>query len=240
MNTLTSNPSLSEFAVESPAFRVHAGSEQTAESLLPLTTTVIWLLCFGIGIFGFVLPYARPHVVKAQPPTVEVELLNVNLSNVAEVTPANSGSDSVPAAMALPQAPQPVSVAEPSPSIAFTIPVKAFSRVTNVRRASYARSENENVAVAATPVQRITFGQGAGRQPAPEYPFRARREGQQGTVVVRLTVGENGSVLAAEAVSPCPWQLLNDSAVRTVKTRWQFAAGKMRVYEVPIRFELTM
>jgi TonB family protein len=87
-------------------------------------------------------------------------------------------------------------------------------------------------------VQPLTFGQGEGRQPAPEYPRRAMQEGQEGLVGVRFTVGENGRVLTAEPIAPAPWPLLNEAALRAVRERWRFRPGPPRSYEVAIRFEL--
>jgi TonB family protein len=65
------------------------------------------------------------------------------------------------------------------------------------------------------------------------------REGQEGTVTVRFSVGESGRVLTAEALKPSPWPLLDNAAVRVVRERWRFRAGEVRLYEVAIRFELT-
>ena len=87
-------------------------------------------------------------------------------------------------------------------------------------------------------VQRLTFGQGEGRQPSPEYPAQAIQQHQEGTVVVRLVVGENGQVSSAEATQPCPWPMLNEAALRAVRHQWRFPAGDLRVYEVAIRFQI--
>ncbi len=89
------------------------------------------------------------------------------------------------------------------------------------------------------PVQTLRYGQGEGKQPAPEYPASARREGQQGTVLVRFTVGTDGRVLAAEAVRPAPWPLLTQSALDVIRHRWRFSVGSLRAYEVSIRFQLS-
>lgn len=98
---------------------------------------------------------------------------------------------------------------------------------------------NPQMAQAApAPAQTLTYGQGEGRQPAPEYPRQAVREGQEGTVRVRFTVGESGRVLAAEAIDPCPWPLLNEAALRAIRERWRFRSGAPRAYEVSIRFAL--
>jgi protein TonB len=96
-----------------------------------------------------------------------------------------------------------------------------------------------NIAQSVPAPQQLTYGQGEGRQPAPEYPYRARREGQEGVVKVRFSVGDDGRVLSAEAASPSPWPILNESAVRVVRERWRFRAGPLRNYEVAIRFQLS-
>jgi TonB family protein len=64
------------------------------------------------------------------------------------------------------------------------------------------------------------------------------REGQEGSVTVQFSVGDEGRVLAAEAVAPSPWPLLNEAALTVVRERWQFRAGQTRLYQVSIRFRL--
>jgi TonB family protein len=93
-------------------------------------------------------------------------------------------------------------------------------------------------AIGTPALQVIAYGQGEGRQPAPVYPWQAAREGQEGMVTVRFSVGENGRVLGAEAVTPAPWPLLNAAALGAIKERWRFQPGPARLYEVAIRFEL--
>jgi protein TonB len=87
-------------------------------------------------------------------------------------------------------------------------------------------------------VETIVFGRGEGRQPAPEYPFQAQRQGQQGTVQIRFTVGENGRILDAALAGPCPWPLLNESALKAVRQTWRFTPGKSRLCQVSIHFTL--
>lgn len=216
--------------------QISHGAPAHGISLTQLTTFILWVGCGAVGLFGFVLPYAHP-AKAAQSEPLPVEVLNVQLSAVPEIQP-ESGRSGQPSsvAMAIPSAPQPMAVAEPSAAVAFAIPVENVTRIADVRNAAYYQAPANQVPAPA--VQHLTFGQGEGRQPAPDYPSRARREGQQGTVVVRLTVGETGSVLAAEAVTPSPWPLLNESAVRTIKNRWAFSGGRPRIYEIPIRFAL--
>jgi TonB family protein len=203
-------------------------------STLAVFTLVLWLGCVLVGALGLILPYRRPLPPKPAPPPVKVELLNVELSN--ETQPPEPPKTVIPPdALTRPDIPPPVPVAEPSPAIAFALPVAGPVRVVAVNHAAAARP----AATAALPApQKLTFGQGEGRQPAPDYPPRARREGQQGNVTIRFAVAADGQVTAAEVISPSPWELLNAAALRAVRERWRFPAGAVRVYDVVIRFEL--
>ena len=78
----------------------------------------------------------------------------------------------------------------------------------------------------------------AGSMPSPIYPAEARRLGQTGTLVVEFTVDGTGQVISAYAVSPSPWPLLNQEAVRTVR-RWRFPpGGGVMKLQRPIVFQL--
>ena len=205
-------------------------AEPVAIDLLPVLTLVLWLFCLAVGIFGFALPYVRPHASQAAKP-VAVELLNV------ELTPRQSmpepSAPSHPEAVAASDIPPALSVARPSASIAFAVPVAAPAEISD------ARSAVSSMPSALPAPTRLTFGEGEGRQPAPEYPLRAQREGQEGTVVVRFFVNETGNVMAADITQSCPWPLLNASAADAIRERWHFSPGAMRTYEVAIHFKLT-
>jgi protein TonB len=228
-----------------PAVRPPAREMASDSPFTPVVTLVLWVSCALIGVLGFAMPYSHPLVAKAQPEPVQVEMLNVELTSepLPDLAPpvANSLATPPPAdAVAQPQLPQPIAVALPSVAIAFALPTEGPARIVDAAQASYSTSavSNNAVATSAVPVQTLTYGQGAGRQPAPDYPWRAQHEGQEGVVNVRFTVAENGRVVSAEAVKGSPWPLLNDSAVRTVRNRWRFNSGSLRAYEVAIRFVL--
>jgi len=217
-------------------------------SLVPVVTLVIWLGCAAVGVLGFVLPYARAQwQKKSELPPVVAQLINVELKQEpVRVAPAPINLlkplDVPPAApqVVAPPATAPLAVAEPTPQIAFAVPIEAPAPIVSASEASFRTPEvapPPAAPVEPTP-EPLTFGQGAGKQPAPEYPRQALRDGQEGTVVVRFTVGENGRVLVAEAAAPSPWSLLNNAAVRAVRERWRFPAGPVRAYEVPIHFQI--
>ena len=215
--------------------------------LISIFTLVLWLGCLAIGIIGFGLPYLRPQPPAKTPPPVIAQLLDVELTSdpLPPVNPAPAPPNLLqPPPLAkpanVPSAPPMMAVAAPSPQIAFAVPIDAPARVVPVKEASFRTVESAPVVPTPTPPapQPLTFGQGEGKQPAPNYPRQALREGQEGVVIVRMTVREDGRVLAAEAASPSPWPLLNDAALRAVKSRWRFAPGAVRAYEVAIRFQL--
>jgi TonB family protein len=227
---------------------VGAGAEL---SLTPVITLVLWLGCLLVGTLGFVLPYMRPHPTQPAP-TLQVEILKVELTSspapaAANITPPQPDPTQPPPLFAPatpPQAPQLVAVAQPSPAVAFVLPVEAPARIVDIKQAAYSRPATKTAESPGTtsgptlPVQTLTYGEGEGKQPAPGYPVQARRAGQEGTVVVRFSVGTDGRVLAAEPSSPSPWGTLNREALRVIREQWYFNPGPVRLYEVAIRFEL--
>ena len=216
-----------------------------ADDFVPVLTFVIWTGCLLVGLAGAVFTYARPLPPAPEPPPVTAQILNVELmaadaSPLPEPSTPNLLEPPPLTPPAIPSAPPPMAVAAPSPEIAFAVPIKAPARIVPVAEASFRNldapiSEPTPTPLAARP---LTFGQGEGKQPAPEYPRVALREGQEGVVTVRLSVGLDGRVLTAEAASPSAWPLLNDAAIRVVKNRWRFAPGVVRLYEVAIRFQI--
>jgi protein TonB len=215
------------------------GMEPTEDtSLVEVLTFVMWTVCLMVGLLGFWLHYSRPHAAAKAPEPVRMEKLLVQLARQPAAPlenmrlPGNAGAS--PSAPSDEMAPPPIPVAEPSPAIAFAVPVEGATRVVPFNQAAYARP-----AKPSTVVQQLTFGVGEGQQPAPEYPAQAIEQHQEGTIVVRFVVGESGLVTSAEAVRPCPWPLLNDSAVRTIRRLWRFDPGTVREYEITIHFQIT-
>ncbi len=209
-----------------------------------VATLVLWTCCASVGVAGSLLAYARPTAPRSEPPPLRAEPLAVALTHQPVEEPVSALSDlsGLPDSGSQPSTvPSPVAVAEPGPGVAFAVPTAGPVRVVSFSEASH-RRRGATVAETANRggvgAQTLVFGQGDGRQPAPPYPPRASRQGQEGVVGVRLTVDSAGRVIAAEAAQPCVWPLLNEAAVRTVQERWQFRPGPVRVFDVAIRFRL--
>ena len=218
----------------------HIGMEASDDTpLIPVLTLVDWVVCLAVGLLGFLLPYSRPHRSVKAPESVKIQRLVVELSKEPPAPSENERRAGSPmSSVPLPadaMAPPPIPVAQPSAAIAFAVPVEGPTRIVPLDQAGYTKPSP----TAASAVQRLTFGQGEGRQPSPEYPAQAIQQHQEGTVVVRLVVGESGQVSSAEATQPCPWPMLNEAALRAVRQLWRFPPGVLRVYEVAIHFQIT-
>jgi len=208
------------------------------EAVGSVFTLVVWSGCLVVGIVGLLCPHAPPSPNLKPPEPVSVQAIQVELK--ADSDPPEIDKQP-PDAFRMPQedlTPAPLAVARPSPTIAFAVPVAGPVRVVPLNQAAY--SKPEGATPAPPPLARtLTFGVGEGKQPAPDYPRRAVQEHQQGAVAIRFVVGENGQVSSAEATQPCAWPLLNEAALRTVREKWRFPAGAMRVYDIVIRFQIT-
>jgi protein TonB len=77
----------------------------------------------------------------------------------------------------------------------------------------------------------------AGRMNSPSYPPYSRRNNQTGTVLVEFTVDAAGRVISAYAKSSSNWPLLDNEAVRTVRS-WKFPPGGVMKLQRPIVFRL--
>ncbi|MEO6994323.1 MAG: TonB family protein [Lacunisphaera sp.] len=232
--------------IAQPARLVALFAEDGANSPINFTqisTLVLWSTCLLVGVLGFVLPYSRPHPPAIAPEPVVVEKLEVELTKdplPPAALPANPlSTPPPPSALVEPQISQAVAVAEPS-AVAFAVPVEGPTVVVAADQAAHARPATVPVSssTSSSSPQTLVFGQGEGRQPAPQYPERSAKLGQEGTVDVRLTVGTDGRVIETVVASPCEWPLLNDAAERTVRHRWRFSRGPTRVYQVAIHFAL--
>lgn len=75
------------------------------------------------------------------------------------------------------------------------------------------------------------------RKASPNYPSSARRQGQEGRVIVQFTVDERGYVVDAKIISGCPFSVLNEEALRTVR-RFRAKPGVRATTSQPIIFQL--
>jgi len=203
------------------------------------------------------VPYPRARPPAAQSPSVLARFIKVETIRQMVMAPqadapipqtaAPEQSDSPPPqpdVAVAPPAPELTPVATPSPAIAFAVPVEGPTQIVSAQQAIPRAQRPAPVkpkppALIPQPaIRHITFGEGEGQQPPPEYPRDAVMQREEGTVIVRFTVADDGRVTSAYAITPSPWPLLNQAALRAIRETWRFNSGSVRTYEVPIEFQL--
>lgn len=193
-------------------------------------------------------PAAAPTVQKASP---------------VETTPAPALSEPVPAAVveqnippppATPEPgadpvspPPPVAASEPPPTPT-TTPVASNAGVvvrrqtaTQVGDGSSALTGKDVTTATGTPTVKASPNYLKNQEP--EYPLAARRRGQQGVVLLEVTVSPAGRATTVTVKASSGFELLDRAAVRAV-AEYEFEPARLgskavesRI-EVPIRFQL--
>lgn len=79
--------------------------------------------------------------------------------------------------------------------------------------------------------------------PPPNYPAISQRRGEQGTVVVRVLIGANGTAQKAQIQQSSSYERLDQAALNTVLS-WRYVPGKRggvpeaMWFDVPVKFEI--
>lgn len=167
---------------------------------------------------------AVPIVIEqAPPPPVRVEAQQTD-------EPQNQDNSEMP---------QVVVVTPESPSIVFSVPT--IGNVIMPNALAVAPPANPSKPLAPFRNQTITIkdtGAGGERR-APQYPQMAQQLRQEGTVLLSMTVDENGTITAIEVKQSSGFPLLDRSTRDFVQRHWLLPAGAAgRIFEAPITYKL--
>jgi protein TonB len=212
-------------------------------SMLSLFTAVLWVVFVAAGAAGLKIQYAKLSTAPKVLPPITVERLDVN---VIKTEPVGSPKIELtqrqpipePNPVAAPSLPSLLPVADPKLDIPFPLAVKDPSKITERSKAVPSAVRATPTATKSTSVEHLTFGEGEGDQPAPDYPTEAKVAHQEGNVIVQMTIGENGDVTDATVTSPCSWPILNQAALRAVRDTWYFGKGPIRYKDIEFVFKL--
>jgi protein TonB len=136
-----------------------------------------------------------------------------------------------------PQPPKPVAKAEaPKPAPKPLPAPRAYEPPINLNPGSLGEEQQQAKAPASSDASN-SFSVLHG--PIPPYPAAARSRGQEGRVVLDVTIGTDGLAREVGVARSSGAPLLDESAVNTVKT-WRFRndSGRVLNVSVPIVFEL--
>jgi protein TonB len=133
-----------------------------------------------------------------------------------------------------PPNPEPVKPAAPRPQPA---PARAFEPPINLNPGAIGGEQTQQAKAPSGFEAPASFSVLHG--PIPPYPLLARSRGQEGRVVLDVTIGIDGVPTSVVVGRSSGAPLLDESAVTTVKT-WRFRNGSARALTVtvPIVFEL--
>jgi protein TonB len=141
-----------------------------------------------------------------------------------------------------PDTPQVVVVTLNTPSINFSVPTVGNLLVPNaIAQAPPAAPLKQPVApLHIVPTVLNTTGN-SGERPEPPYPKIALEQGQQGSVMLRMTVDEAGLIKTIEVAQSSGFPILDHSALEFVKRHWTVPPGTgSRIYEATINYKLQM
>jgi TonB family protein len=218
-------------------------AHRSTVSMLAAFTASLWLVFAAAGVTGLKLRYPGVVTVSKARPPVTVERLNVNVvksepRGLPRTEVAHKPEVPEPEPLAAAPMPSLLPVADPKLDIPLPLAVRGPSRVTEASKAVPSPVQATPTATGTSSVEHLTFGEGEGDQPAPEYPREAKLAHEEGNVIVQMTIGENGDVTDAAVTSPCPWPILNQAALRAVRDTWHFARGNVRYKDIEFVFEL--
>ncbi len=182
----------------------------------PLQRSGLLSVVVGLHVGVFLLILVAKTVV---PQIMEIPLV-VDLLPAPEVAKP-------PEAKPLPMAkPVPVkTVQAPIPKAPTPVVEATQSTVPTPAAIVAAPAEPKPVAPPAEPVSQARFDADYLRNPAPPYPPLARRMGEEGKVVLRVSVNPLGTADSVEIRTSSGSQRLDESAQKTVRN-WKFIPAK--------------
>jgi protein TonB len=128
-----------------------------------------------------------------------------------------------------------------TPDIRFAVPVVGVTNVVSTAALASAPPPTVTQQPQATPSGPIRFNPHAGGDgyfPDPIYPPLSMRNQERGTVEIRIKVDTSGQITSAEVQKSSHFGLLDEAALKVVKTRWRFPAGPVRDYVWSCVFQL--
>jgi len=237
MMTLDANPLRRGYELNSELARVglHATDADPDRKLAWVNSICILILV--IGIAG-----SRPAPIRIRPlPPVE----EVSAAIVEPLPPPpQSQTDQQKAEpennQEQPDTPQVVVVTLNAPTIDFSIPTIGNLLVPNaMAQAPPVAPLKRSVApLHVVPSVLNTTGR-TGERPQPPYPKIALDQGEQGSVMLRMTVDDAGLIQTIEVAQSSGFAVLDHSALEFVKRHWTVPPGKgARTYEATIHYKL--
>lgn len=177
------------------------------------------------------MPTASPVKAKSVSTSTPRKMPDAKIMSASRTAQASGSSHSSQSTALTPTA---ITSAEPSGASSDTGTTKS----SPAPLASTAKSSDAGTAF--TPPR---YGVAYLNNPAPKYPAIAKRQGQQGRVLMRVLVTAEGAAKDVQLLSGSGFETLDDAALKAVR-RWRFVPAKQgdtavsAWVQVPIEFKL--
>ena len=141
-----------------------------------------------------------------------------------------------------PATPQVVVVTLNAPTIDFSVPTIGNLLVPNaIAKAPPLAPLRQPVAPLHTLPTVLNTTGNSGERPEPPYPKIALEQGEQGSVMLRMTVDDAGLVKTIEVARSSGFPVLDHGALEFVKRHWTVPPGTgSRIYEATITYKLQL
>jgi protein TonB len=173
-------------------------------------------LALHAALFAWTL---APHSVEI--PTMDTPLI---VDFIQPVDNKPQVSKPVPVVRPQPITPKPIARPEPTPVIEATRSTLASDQAVDTPPPPESKP-TPPAAPTDMPVVQARFDADYLRNPAPPYPPMARRNGEEGKVVLRVMVSPNGTAEHVEIKSSSGSSRLDEAALKTIY-RWKFVAAR--------------
>jgi len=195
----------------------------------------ICIVILLVGIFGS----RRGAISNEMPPPVQevIPAIVDPLPSPPQSNPEKAAQE--PNDQEKPDTPQVVVVTPEAPNIHFAVPTIGNLMVPNV----IAKAPPLNPMRAVAPLKRepatLNSTGAGGERPQPPYPRIALDQGQQGTVILLLSVDEAGMIALIEVKESSGFPILDRSALDFVNRHWLVPPGAgSRLFEATINYRL--
>jgi len=204
--------------------------------------TLAWVnsICFIFLLIG-VTGAKNVFISNRRPPPIE-EAAPVIIESVApppqQTTPEQKEEQTTSDTT---ETPQVVAVTLDTPAVNFSVPTIGNLLVPSAMAAAPpARDMAVPAPLRTVPVVLNATG-GGGERPQPPYPQIALEQGEQGTVVLEMTVDDAGLITSIDVKGSSGHSLLDHSALEFVKRHWIVPPGKgNRTYQATIIYKLRL
>jgi periplasmic protein TonB len=201
--------------------------------------TLAWVnsICF---LFLFVaLSGARPRLPAPKPVPPLEEPVPIIIQPLPQTPPPQAEQPKEETTDDKTPAPRVVVVTPDSPAISFSVPTIGNVVVPNALAQAPPVAPLAAAAVVHNEPKTIGSTGEGGDRPQPPYPEMALKFGEQGTVVLLLTVDDSGLVESITVKETSGSAILDRSALDFVKRHWIVPPGKGgRVFEATISYQI--